>query len=258
MSVAAPPTLFSRKRSDAARRRALALQRHPTSARYIIDDMVEDVLNRLDFIRFEPKSALVIGDWTGSLAKALQARGCAVTTADPAGLEQSLPLDQERPFPFGPFDFIASLGTLDTVNDLPGALIHIRNALTADGMAIISLVASGSLPRLRMAMLAADGDRPAPRLHPMVDVRAGGQLLQRAGFARQVADGRGLDVRFGSLSSLISDLRAQALGNALADPAPPLTRAMLARAEEAFLEAADPDGRVTERFEILTLSGWRA
>ncbi|WP_324742916.1 methyltransferase domain-containing protein [Tsuneonella sp. CC-YZS046] len=258
MSAPAPPIIFSRKRSDTARRRALALHRQSASARYIIDDMVEDVLNRLDFIRFEPKSALIVGDWTGSLAEALQTLGCAVTQADPAGLKQAIPLDQERPYPFGPFDFIASLGTLDTVNDLPGALIHIRNALTPSGMAIASFVASGSLPRLRTAMLVADGDRPAPRLHPMVDVRAGGQLLQRAGFAKQVADGRGLDVRFGSLASLIADLRAQALGNVLADPAPPLTRDMLARAEQAFLEAADPDGRVTERFEILTLSGWRA
>jgi len=258
MSPAAPPTIFSRKRSDAARRRALALQKQSTPARYIIDDMVEDVLNRLDFIRFEPKSALIVGDWTGSLVKALQAGGCAVTQADPAGLEQAIPFDQERPYPFGSFDFIASLGTLDTVNDLPGALIHIRNALNPNGLAIASFVASGSLPRLRTAMFAADGDRPAPRLHPMVDVRAGGQLLQRAGFAKQVADGRGLDVRFGSLASLVADLRAQGLGNVLADPAPPLTRRMLARAEDAFLEAADPDGRVTERFEILTLSGWKS
>jgi hypothetical protein len=255
MPAPAPPNIFSPRRRVAARRRAFALQKRRDAARYIMDDMIDDVLDRLDFIRFEPKSALVIGDWTGQLSQALSGKGCAVTQADPIGKP---PFSEEQPFPFGPFNLIASLGTLDTVNDLPGALIHIRNALAPGGLAIASFMASGSLPRLRMAMLAADADRPAPRLHPMVDVRAGGQLLQRAGFAKQVADGRSLDVRFGSLGSLISDLRAQALGNVLADHAPPLTRAMLARASEAFLDAADPDGRVTERFEILTLSGWKS
>ena len=44
----------------------------------------------------------------------------------------------------------------------------------------------------------------------------------------------------------------------LASPAPPLTRKGLERARSAFLEAAGPDGRVTESFEILTLTGRRS
>ena len=51
---------------------------------------------------------------------------------------------------------------------------------------------------------------------------------------------------------------AQGLGNVLASAAPPLTRTMRERARAAFLAAADADGRVSERFEILTLSGWRS
>lgn len=253
------PLIFLPVRRLASRRRLLALQGRAGAARYIIDDMAEDVLDRLDFIQFSPASALVVGDWSGALTQALEQRGAAVTRADPAGLRGAEPLDEERPYPFPrPFDLIASLGTLDTVNDLPGALIHMRNGLAPGGLAIASFMAAGSLPRLRAAMLAADGERPAPRLHPMVDVRAGGQLLQRANFAKQVADGRSLDVRYGSLAALVADLRAQGLGNVLAEPAPPLTRTMMKRAHAAFLAAADADGRVTERFEILTLSGWRS
>ena len=131
---------------------------------------------------------------------ALGRQGAEVTRAEPAEL-----FAEEQPFPFGPFDFIASLGTLDTVNDLPGALIHLRGALAPGGLMIASFPGAGSLPALRAAMLAADGERPAPRIHPQVDVRAGGQLLQRAGFADPVVDSRGLDVRFASLASLIAD-----------------------------------------------------
>ena len=253
-----PPRIFEPRRRIRARQRMRRLQVRPDAPRYLHDDMVEDVLERLAFLRHEPATALVIGDWTGDLAAALTARGCAVIRADsvPGSGEQAL--DEEQPFPFGPFDLVASLGTLDTVNDLPGALVHIRNALSPEGLAIASFIGLGSLPRLRDAMLLADGDRPAARLHPLVDVRAGGQLLQRVGWAKPVVDSRSLTVRFGSLDRLVEDLRAQGLGSVLASTAPPLTRAMRERARAAFLAAADADGRVSERFEILTLSGWRS
>jgi hypothetical protein len=207
--------------------------------------MVEDVADRLAFLRHEPRSALVIGDSSGMLEALLSRGGADVTAPDP------LLFSDESPYPFGQFDFIASLGRLDTANDLPGALIHLRNALAPGGLMIAELVGAGSLPLLRSAMLAADGERPAPRIHPQVDVRAGGQLLQRAGFADPVVDSRTLTVRFRSLDTLVADLRAQGLGNVLARWGPPLTSEMLARARAAFPIPAE------ERFEILTLSGWR-
>lgn len=239
MAAAPPPTIFSAIRRAARHRRMSALQSKPGAPHYLIDAMVEDVLDRLSFLRHEPQRALSIGDWPGSLAASL-----AATQAGPE-------LDEEAPYPFGGFDFIASLGTLDTVNDLPGALIHLRNALAPGGLMIASFVGAGSLPNLRAAMFAADGDRPAARMHPLVDVRAGGQLLQRCGFAKPVVDGWGIDVRFSSLKALVHDLRAQGLGKVLALPAPRLGKTALARAEAEFGEGT------VERFEIVTLNGWR-
>ncbi len=225
--------------------------------RYLMADMVEDVIDRLGFLRVVPQRALVIGDWTGELASMLSAQGAHVTGADPAPADGAEALDEERPYPVGQFDFIASLGTIDTVNDLPGALIHLRGALASGGLMIASFLGAGCLPVLREAMREADGDRPAPRIHPQVDVRAGGQLLQRAGFGDPVIDSRSLAVRFSSLGALVADLRAQGLGNVLARSGPPLNRRQLAIAAQAFTRAADEGGRVTEQFEILTLSGWR-
>lgn len=229
----------------------LALQGQPDAPRYLIDDIAEDVLERLAFLRFEPSRALVIGDYSGELTAALAARGVSVTAADPAD-----GFDEERPYPFAGFDLIASICALDTVNDLPGALIHMRGALAPGGMMIASFVSSGSLPVLRQVMLEADGDRPAPRMHPAIDVRAGGQLLQRTLYADPVVDQRPLTVSYRGLDRLLADLRAQGLTNVLADPGPPLHRRALARARESFA-AAGTDGRTIERFEILTLSGWK-
>ncbi len=117
-----------------------------------------------------------------------------------------------------------------------------------------SFTGAGSLQTLRRIMFAADGERPAARVHPMVDARAGAQLLQRAGWADPVADSRTLSVAYRSLDRLVGDLRAQGLGNVLAAYAP-LSRGGLERAREAFAAQADEHGRVVEGFEILTLSG---
>lgn len=256
-NLPAPPVIFARARRLAQRARMRRLAQRPDAADYLAQDMVEDMLDRLSFLRHEPKTALVIGDTTGALAAALESQGVAVTRADPAPLAGEVAVDEEAPLPFGEgFDFLASLGTLDTVNDLPGALVHMRRALKPDGLAMMSFCAAGTLPALRAIMLEADGERPAPRLHPQVDVRAGGQLLQRAGFADPVIDARSLDVRYRSLARLVEDLRAQGLSNCLARPGAPLGKAALARAQDAFAKAADDQGRVTESFEILTLSGW--
>lgn len=246
MPPAAPPLVFAPARRIAARRRARGLAARPGAARYLLDDMVEDVIERLAFVRHEPRTALVIGDCHGELTTALRARGTEVTSTDAAD-----GWIEEAPYPAGGFDLVVSLSSLDTVNDLVGALIHIRMVLAPGGLAIASFTGAGSLPALRAAMLAADGDRPAPRLHPMVDVRGGAQVLQRAGWADPVVDSRTLEVRFSSLDSLVTDLRAQGLTNVLARPGPPLGRAALARARAAFGE------KTIEAFEILTFSGWR-
>ena len=152
---------------------------------------------------------------------------------------------------------ITSVARLDSVNDLPGALIHARSALAEGGVFIAQLIGAGSLPILRQIMLAADGDRPAARIHPQVDNRAATALLERAGFARQVVDSVTLKASYRSLDRLLDDLREQGLNSALLSPAPYLGKAGLARTREAFDSLKDSEGRVTETFEILTLTGWR-
>lgn len=224
--------------------------RHDDAARFVIDEICDDVIERLAFVRHEPRSSLVIGPCSKGLTALLQQGDATVgeeAMADPA-----------RPIEGGPFDLITVVGQLDAVNDLPGALIHIRNALRPGGLAIASFIGGQSLLRLRAAMLAADGDRPAARIHPMVDARAAPQLLQRAGWKDPVVDTHVLTVRYSSLDRLVHDLRDQGINGALADRAPPLGKAALARARAAFLEQADADGKVSETFEIVTLTGRRS
>lgn len=251
MSDARIPRIFSRRRRIAGLERALVRQSRRDAARFVLRDMVEDVLERLEFLRLAPHRALVIGDWTGTLALSLRGGGVTVEEADVRWL------DEERPLPGSRYDLVVSLASLDRVNDLPGALLHMREALAEDGMLIASMLGAGSLPRLRAAMLASEPERPAARMHPLVDNQAAAALLQRVGFARQVVDGRTLTVAYPSLERLISDLRDQGLGSSLSVLAPSLNRTALERARAAFGAAADENGRTLETFEILNLTGWK-
>ncbi|MFM7379150.1 MAG: methyltransferase [Erythrobacter sp.] len=251
MNAPAVPTIFAERRRVArALRSAARLRSGVDAARFLIDEMAEDMIERLGFVRHRPRAALLMGGSTAPLAGYLKQDGALLAvsvTANPA-----------EPLAGGPYDFIGVIGQLDAVNDLPGALIHLRNALTPGGLVIASFIGGQSLGSLRAAMLAAEPDRPAARLHPMVDARAAPALLQRAGWKDPVVDTHTLAVRYSSLDRLVGDLRDQGLGNALAKPAAPLGRAALARARATFAGRAEADGKVTETFEIVTLTGRRS
>lgn len=250
MSAPIIPTIFSPQRRTARLSRALARTARPDAARFLAEDMVEDTLERLAFLRHASPRALVLGDWTGMLSSALREQGASV--------EEPQDVDLEAPYPVGGYDLIVVIGLLDAVNDLPGALIHLRASLVPGGLAMAHFIGGQSLPSLRAAMLAAEPDRPAARTHPLVDPRAAPALLQRAGWKDPVVDTHALTVRYSKLDRLVADLRDQGLGNALAKPAPSLGKAAMERARAAFAARADAGGKTAETFEIVTLTGRRS
>nr|WP_137678463.1 methyltransferase domain-containing protein [Parerythrobacter lutipelagi] len=243
------PTIFSPARRGSVAARAAKLSYEA----FLIDHMAAEIIDRLKFVRHRPSRALLLGNASPTLADHLQHSGCEAIP-DPG-------IDEEKPYHASlvdaGFDLICSLNSLDTLNDLPGALIHMHSALAPRGFAVATFVGAPSLPELRQAMLAADGDRPAARMHPSVDVRAAAELIQRAGWHSPVVDSHTLRVSYTSLDRLVSDLRLNGMTSRLASIAPPLTRHGLDQARAAFLHRAGEDGRVVETFEILTLSGWR-
>lgn len=247
--TAAVPQIFDNRRRALRLNRAVCRQQGADPARWLLDAMAEDVIDRLGFLRFAGRKALVTGLGGEAVSAHLAASGVAVTAASS--------LDVEQPLAGGSYDAIAALGVLDTINDLPGALIHLRQALAPGGMLLAPMVGAASLPMLRQAMLAADGEQPGARIHPQVDNRAASALLQRAGFVRQVVDQYPLTARYGSLERLVADLRDQGLTSVLADRAPPLGQAALEKAAAWFAAQADAEGKTSERFEILTLTAWK-
>lgn len=158
-------------------------------------------------------------------------------------------------------DLVLGCLCLHWVNDLPGLLVQVRRALKPGGLFLASMLGGGSLTELRQALLAAESEvtgGAAPRVIPMADIRDLGGLLQRAGFKEPVADSETLAVKYRHPLTLLADLRAMGEGNALIQRSRrPLTRRVLWRMAEIYQERfADPDGLVSARFDILTLTGW--
>jgi len=244
------PNIFNRGHASAKWARARSRQQLG-GVSYLIDTIASDIAERLDFIRFEPARTLIIGEAGDELQSSLSAKG----TTGSVGLLGEI--DEEQPGPIEAFNLIVHLLGLAMVNDLPGALIHARNALAPGGLFIAAFPGTGSMPVLRQIALEADGDRPAARMHPQVDIRAATGLLERAGFKRQVVDSYPIRVRFSSLKRMVNDLRDHGITRSLTSPVPPLNRDWLKRAEAAFDPLRDDDDKVIETFEILVLTGWR-
>lgn len=245
------------RRDRAARSREGAYYLHRRAA--------EDMLDRLQMVTRRFKTALVIGCSDNWLCARLRENGLRVLICDPGEMfarnAHGVQCDEDYlPIADASLDLVMAAGTLDSVNDLPGALALIRRILVPDGLMLAAFAGAGSLPRLRSALRAAEeaqGEAPSPRIHPQIDVRAAGDLLMRAGFALPVVDSDQIRVRYSGLFPLIRDLRAMAATNILSRRSRrPISRAGWAAAAADFAANADLDGKTEERFEILHLSGW--
>ncbi|QTH22925.1 methyltransferase domain-containing protein [Rhizorhabdus wittichii] len=256
------PAIFDRSLRRLRRGRAAA--RFADHA-FLIDHMADELAERLAMVTRDFGRALILGCHDGRIARRFAAPGRRIVNADPgfafARAAGGVQCDEDRlPFADASFDLVVAVGTLDTVNDLPGALTLIRRVLRPDGLFLGAFAGAGSLAWLKRATLAADSAThggAAARIHPQVDVRAAGDLLSRAGFALQVADGEPLDVGYGDPIRLIHDLRGMAATNILAQRARTAPgRAWLAELFGRFQAEAGPDGRLRESFDLVYLSGW--
>ncbi len=247
-----PPTIFSKRRKLTGRKRAAAGNEVAQIAPFLFTIIAEDTEERLAFMRHSPENVLLDGFGSEELRKVNWQNAPKFETT---GLHD---FDTPSSALSATYDLVASINSLDTVNDLPGALIQMRELLQPGGLAMASFIGGASLGKLRRAMFEAEPDRPAARMHPMIDPRSCPQLLSRAGWSDPVVDSYALTVRYGTLDRLVGDLREHAMGSVLASPAPALSRAAKQRAEAAFMAMADEDGKVSETFEIITLTGRRS
>ncbi len=235
-------------RNTRRRNRDRAYQSAPDD-RWLITHMADEVGVRLGVVKRQFVDVLMLGSDFGALTAEGYFPKAKVTIADP-GTFADVQCDEDfLPFASDSFDLIVAIGTLDTVNDLPGALLLIRRCLRGDGLFLGAMMGAGSLPVLKSS-IAGTG---IARIHPQIEVRAAGDLLTRAGFFIPVAESEMVIARYPSIYRLFGDLRANGLTNAMQKRSP-LTRTQLSQIAEAF--APNADQKTEEEFAFIFLTGW--
>ena len=250
------PEIFDRRRRHALRARAATR----SGDMFLWNHIAHDIAERLSAVTRAFEHALIIGPighWQGKIMP--QNVRCTIASLNNADVKSDAPvvLEEDRlPFEPGSFDLVISAGTLDSVNDLPGALIQIRRILRPDGLFLGHMFGAGTLSTLKSMLLEADADRVTPHIHPQIDLRSAADLIVRAGFSLPVADQDMSVVRYSDWRSIISDIRDAGIGNALAGPRTFLGKDVYERLDSAFAARADAQGKITEGFAHLYLSGW--
>ncbi len=163
--------------------------------------------------------------------------------------------------PFKPhsFDLIFSTGPLMFTNDIPGVLKQWYASLMPGGVFMASFAGEDSLMELKECFLNAEEAMGFPhylRFSPTIATKDAGMLMQRAGFHLPTADRTRLIFQVGSLSELLSILRALG-GNVLYDRSnAALTKNFLKAVEEDYFKRYSSEGQLNVTIDIVCMTGW--
>ena len=188
--------------------------------------------------------------------------GCAAGCTSGA----SFAADEEfLPVKAGALDLVLSNLSLHWANDLPGALVQIRQALKPDGLFLAAMLGERTLFELRESLMAAELEIEmgmSPRVSPFTTVQDAGALLQRAGFALPVVDTDTVTVSYPDMFKLMADLRGMGETGAISGRRKTFTRKdTMMRAAAYYAEKFSGNGDVGEgrlpaTFDIIFLTAW--
>ena len=272
-AMASPPRdpmrVFDRRAVRLHRARAA---RAPDAADFLIKESAERLADRLDDVTRRFPLALDLGCRDGVLARLLNGRGGVLTLVQadaalayvqrlPAGVPRLVAEAEALPFRRHSFDLVLSNLELHWANDLPGALLQLRQMLKPDGLLLAALLGGETLSELGRALIEAELAEEGgigPRVSPSADIRDIGMLLQRAGFALPVVDSDTVAATYPDALALMHDLRAMGETNATALRHRHFTRrATLLRTADIYrARFGNDDGRIPAAFEIATLTAW--
>ncbi|KDQ08869.1 hypothetical protein BOTBODRAFT_117885 [Botryobasidium botryosum FD-172 SS1] len=158
-------------------------------------------------------------------------------------------------------DAIFSCLSLHWVNDLPGILIQIKEALKPDGVFIGAMFGGDTLFELRTSLQIAENEREggiSPRISPMTDTRDVSNLLGRAGFTLLTVDIDEVKVSYPSIWELMEDLQDMGESNAVVGRRPYIHRDTLTAASSIYQALhGNEDGTIPATFQVVFMIGWK-
>ncbi|QRW15966.1 methyltransferase domain protein [Rhizoctonia solani] len=220
---------------------------------YVREEVADRLFERVLDIKRRFPHILDLGAGSGHFTKLLDSDVTdRVTMLDMSYSEFPLPparlhIDEENlleAIPANSQDAVMSCLGLHWVNDLPGALIQIRESLKPDGVFL------GAITALQLAQVEREGGI-SPRVSPMTDTRDVSNLMGRAGFTLLTVDTDDVRVSYPSIWELMEDLRDMG------------ERTFIKRdtliAADAIYKAlhGEENGTVPATFQIIYMIGWK-
>ena len=235
-------------------------------------EVADRLLERLDGLKFEPKTIVDLGCGPGVQAKALSqrfgdARVVAMDWSQPmlkrAGAERgwlrrrfdrvvadanALPLAESS------VDLLYSNLMLQWCDDLPAMLNGFRRILKPGGLVLVSTFGPDTLTELREAWRKVD---EKPHVSPFADVQTIGDSMMRAGFGEPVLDTDWITTTYRQPRALLDELKAIGATYAGSDRRRGLTGPRTLKALlDAYASTRMESGLYPATWEVVYASAW--
>ncbi|MEW8505955.1 MAG: malonyl-ACP O-methyltransferase BioC [Candidatus Thiodiazotropha sp.] len=229
------------------------------------------MLQRLTYIRHQPKVVLDVGAGTGEATLGLKkhyrkARVVALDFALPmlqrarkrggwlarpscvCGDAEQLPLADRS------VDMIFSNAALQWCNDLQGTFTEFLRVLRPNGMLLFSTFGPDTLSELRASWSKVDGHS---HVSPFPDMHDVGDAMVRAGLAEPVVDVDRMRLTYDDVSSLMRDLKTLGAHNVTSDRPRGLTgKGRLQAMCEAYEAFRADDNKLPASYEVVYGHAW--
>ncbi|PCI52031.1 MAG: SAM-dependent methyltransferase [Alphaproteobacteria bacterium] len=256
-----PAFIFDRRTLRRNRDRAA---KNFTAHDFLVREVADRLYDKYCDIKRDFTHILDLGCHDGALSKLLSDKTVINQDLSRDFLTTGLCIQADEellPYQSGSLDLVLSNLSLHWVNDLPGCLTQIMQALKPDGLFLCAVLGGETLTELRTSLLEAEINirgGASPRISPFVDIKNAGSLLQRAGFALPVIDTDRITVTYENVFKLMQELKGMGEANILTKRFRGLTSPRIMRecAKIYHEKFTDHRGRITVSFDIIYMMGW--
>ncbi len=241
---------------------------------FFSDEIAKRMLERLEYIKLEPRVILDLQCGLGATSAALIKRfpAALIVPIDPAlellrkhvAPKKAFPwfrkssnriCGEATALPLAPKSVDMVWSSLLPLNfDAPNVIRELKRVLKPCGLLMLSALGPDSLKELRAAFAQADS---LPHVQPQVDMHDLGDMLAHEGFQTPVVDMEMITLTYPDVKTIARDLRAAGASNVETNRRTTLFgKNRWAQMERAY-ERKRNEGRLPVTFEIIYLHAWR-
>ncbi len=269
MDLLNPPRLDKQSIKNSFNRAAKSYDR----AAILQEELLNRLLERLQYVRHQPETILDIGCGTGKGVRGLQkayprARVCGADMAYQMLLQaragfrllsrkRLVTADMERlPFAAQAFDLVFSSLALQWSNDLRVVFEEFARVSKPGALLMFSSFGPGTLKELSASWQALDA---RPHVHRFVDMHDVGDAMLAAGLVQPVVDAETIRMEYRDFRSLLDDLRNIGASNAEVGRRRGLmTPGQLRRLEASYRDNGYEHDRFIASYEVVYGHAWIA